>query len=133
MSKTVPSVALCGARRPGWERGPAIGINRIPCVLPDGHDGDHSNALDQTWPAHPGVPELLLGLADRLDTTHPTKAVSERLVLAQTLVIAEELHGPTPDAEDAERAILDLLPKVTGQTRGEYATQLRLTVVGVAL
>lgn len=77
--------------------------------------------------------DLLIGLADKLDAKHPTKAVSERLVLAQALVIAEELHGPTEAAEDAERAILNLLPAVTGQTRGEYSTQLRLVAVGVAL
>ncbi|MFI1937725.1 hypothetical protein ACH44C_11065 [Streptomyces purpureus] len=76
---------------------------------------------------------LLLGLADKLDAKHPTKAVSERLVLAQVLVIAEELHGPTEAAEAAEREILALLPAVTGQTCGEYSTQLRLVAVGVAL
>lgn len=77
--------------------------------------------------------ELLVGLADKLDAKHPTKAVSENLVLAQAFVIAEELHGPTPEAEDAEHAILALLPAVTGQTRGEYSTQLRLVAVGVSL
>lgn len=77
--------------------------------------------------------ELLLGVADKLDAKHPTKAVSERLVLAQALVVAEELHGPTPAAKAAEEAALTLLPPVAGQTRGEYATQLRLVAAGVAL
>ena len=79
------------------------------------------------------VSELLLGLADKLDAKHPAKAVTQPLVLAQALVIAEQLHGPTEAAEEAERAILALLPAVTGQTRGEYSTQLRLVAVGVSL
>ncbi|MGW3392779.1 hypothetical protein [Streptomyces hydrogenans] len=81
----------------------------------------------------PGLPELLLGIADKLDRKHPTKPVTQPLVLAQALVVAEELHGPTEAAEDAERAILPLLPAVTGQTRGEYSTQLRLAAVGAVL
>ncbi|MFD5105700.1 hypothetical protein [Streptomyces cinereoruber] len=76
---------------------------------------------------------LLLGLADRLDTIRPTAAVTERLVLAQALVIAERLHGSTEAAEDAERDILALLPAVTGQTRGQYAEELRNAARGVAL
>lgn len=79
------------------------------------------------------LPELLLGLADKLDAKHPHKAVTQALVLAQALVVAEAIFGPTEAAEEAERAVLDLLPAVTGQTRGEYSTQLRLVVVGVSL
>lgn len=41
--------ATCGARKPGWEHGPAIGRHRIPCVLPAGHDGKHQDALAQAW------------------------------------------------------------------------------------
>ncbi|MFI8425123.1 hypothetical protein [Streptomyces sp. NPDC085460] len=77
--------------------------------------------------------ELLLGIADKLDAKHPTKPVTQALVLAQALVAAEEVHGPTETAETAERAILPLLPAVTGQTRGEYAVQLRLAAQGVTL
>ncbi|MGW3374068.1 hypothetical protein [Streptomyces hydrogenans] len=77
--------------------------------------------------------ELLLGIADKLDAKHPTKPVTQPLVLAQALVVAEELHGPTKAAEDAERGVLPLLPVVTGQTRGEYAVQLRLAAQGVSL
>lgn len=42
---------LCGARRPGWER-PGPGRHRLPCVR-EGHegDGDHRNAIGETWPA----------------------------------------------------------------------------------
>ncbi|MGW5215136.1 hypothetical protein ACWEQO_29090 [Streptomyces sp. NPDC004051] len=50
MHNNVPSAALCGARRPGWEHGPAIGIHRIPCVLERGHVGEHANAFGQAWP-----------------------------------------------------------------------------------
>ncbi|SOE30206.1 hypothetical protein SAMN05442782_7098 [Streptomyces sp. OK228] len=42
--------AACGARRPGWEYGPAIGIHRIPCVLPvHGPDVPHRNAFGLAW------------------------------------------------------------------------------------
>lgn len=41
---------VCGARRPGWEHGPAIGIHRIPCVLPaHGPDVMHRNAFGLGW------------------------------------------------------------------------------------
>ncbi|MCX5203898.1 hypothetical protein OG897_20875 [Streptomyces sp. NBC_00237] len=46
---TAATADQCGARRPGWEHGPAIGINRIPCVLPKHDQGDHANAYAQTW------------------------------------------------------------------------------------
>lgn len=42
---------LCGARRPGWDQGPAIGRHRIPCVRAShDDDGDHRNGLGETWP-----------------------------------------------------------------------------------
>lgn len=43
-------VEPCGARRPGWER-PGPGRHRLPCVR-EGHegDGDHRNAIGETWP-----------------------------------------------------------------------------------
>ncbi|MFJ4867792.1 hypothetical protein [Streptomyces sp. NPDC088757] len=125
MSKTVPPTALCGARRPGWETGPAIGINRIPCVQDAGHDGDHVNAFGQSWPHTPKLATALLTLADKLATLRPSAAITERLVLAQALVIAVQLLGPGDAAEDAERDLLALLPAVTGQTRGQYAEELR--------
>ncbi|WP_329315410.1 hypothetical protein [Streptomyces sp. NBC_01262] len=61
MIKTVPAIetstdemqaSLCGARRPGWEYGPAIGRHRLPCVREshEGELGDHVNALGETWP-----------------------------------------------------------------------------------
>ncbi|WP_406470132.1 hypothetical protein OH738_29390 [Streptomyces hirsutus] len=43
-----PSMPLCGARRPGWER-PGPGRHRLPCILPAGHTGTHRDALRQTW------------------------------------------------------------------------------------
>ncbi|MFC8265405.1 hypothetical protein ACFUIZ_06740 [Streptomyces cinereoruber] len=91
--------------------------------------------MDHPMPsATPGktLRALLGGLADRLDTIRPTAAVTERLVLAQALVIAEQLHGSTEAAEDAERDLLTLLPAVTGQTRGQYAKELRDAARGVA-
>lgn len=41
--------AECGARKPGWENGPAIGANRIPCVRAAGHNGPHRDGLGQCW------------------------------------------------------------------------------------
>ena len=46
-----PTAPLCGARRPGWDQGPAVGRHRIPCVLPAGHTGEHRDALRGTWAA----------------------------------------------------------------------------------
>lgn len=42
----------CGARRPGWEHGPAWGRKRLPCILEDGHGGQHANAFGDTWGDH---------------------------------------------------------------------------------
>ena len=39
----------CGARRPGWSNGPAIGRRRLPCTREVGHEGEHANALRDTW------------------------------------------------------------------------------------
>lgn len=47
---TAPVIEQCGARRPGWESGPPIGIHRIPCVRDADHDGNHRNAWMQEWP-----------------------------------------------------------------------------------
>lgn len=45
--------APCGRRRPLWER-PGVGLRRLPCVRPDGHDGDHADAVGGTWPGESG-------------------------------------------------------------------------------
>ena len=50
MQNETSNDTTCGARRPGWENGPAIGIHRIPCVLSPDHQGDHANAFGQQWP-----------------------------------------------------------------------------------
>ncbi|MFD7443897.1 hypothetical protein [Streptomyces sp. NPDC059909] len=132
MSKTVPPAQLCGARRPGWENGPAIGINRIPCILAAGHDDDHRNAFGQTWPAAAPLAAALLQLADKLDRRRPRAVMSEALRRAQALVLAEELHGPTPAAEAAEEELLATLPSVRErQTRSQYAAILRQIAQGV--
>ncbi|MGW9460060.1 hypothetical protein ACWG5N_29340 [Streptomyces globisporus] len=76
MSATVPTQTkpVCGARRPGWDQGPAVGINRIPCVLADGHEGEHRNAFHQTWadaPTAPTYEEIANLVADRITTDMP--------------------------------------------------------------
>ncbi|WP_128977270.1 hypothetical protein [Streptomyces roseicoloratus] len=75
----------------------------------------------------PNVHSLLGKLADRIEAKHPTKAIDERLVLAQALVVAEHTYGPTEAADAAERALIDALPPVRpDDTRAEYATRCRL-------
>ena len=76
---------------------------------------------------------LLLGqLADKLDSYRPTAAMREETRLAQALVFAERLHGPTEAAYAAEQNLLAAVPPVRpGQTRGEYAALLRLIAQGV--
>lgn len=71
-----PDAALCGARRPGWEDGPAVGRHRLPCTLPAGHaPEDHRDALGQTWPAAPfadSKPDMPWGNAPIAPTYGPT-------------------------------------------------------------
>jgi hypothetical protein len=76
--------------------------------------------------------ELLLGLADRIDQRRTNAAMTEALCLAQALVVAERLYGPTEAAEAAEQELLTLLPPIRqGTARGEYAALLRLLAQGV--
>ncbi|MFE7947389.1 hypothetical protein [Streptomyces sp. NPDC057426] len=76
--------------------------------------------------------ELLVELADDLDRLHPGAAMSDGIRLARPLVLAEQRHGPTEAAYDAEQDLLAALPRVRpGQTRGEYAALLRLIAQGV--
>ncbi|MEU8855729.1 hypothetical protein AB0D73_22695 [Streptomyces sp. NPDC048215] len=76
---------------------------------------------------------LLLGqLADKLDSYRPTAIMREETRLAQALVFAEQLHGPTEAAYAAEQNLLAAAPPVRpGQERGEYAALLRLIAQGV--
>ncbi|MFE3073139.1 hypothetical protein [Streptomyces sp. NPDC059247] len=121
MSTTVLS-ALCGARRPGWEQGPAIGINRIPCILPAGHEGEHGNAFGQTWPATAPLTTALLLLADCLHGP-PTGCGHDRGTAPRP---GPRHRRPAAPGRRAERELLALLPTGTGQIRGEYAALLRI-------
>ncbi|MFE5852548.1 hypothetical protein ACFQ61_04915 [Streptomyces sp. NPDC056500] len=77
---------------------------------------------------------LLGRLADKLDAYRPTAVMLPETRLAQALVFAEQLHGPTERAFAAEENLLAAAPPVRdGQTRGEYASLLRLIAQGVAL
>ncbi|MFE6619536.1 hypothetical protein [Streptomyces sp. NPDC057740] len=51
-TSTSTSTALCGARRPGWQR-PGHARHRLPCVLGQGHDGDHRDAFGRAWLQQP--------------------------------------------------------------------------------
>ncbi|MFI6138033.1 hypothetical protein ACIBCC_07595 [Streptomyces griseus] len=77
---------------------------------------------------------LLLGqFADTLDQQRPDAEMREEIRLARALVFAEQLHGPTEAAFDAEQDLLAAAPRVRhGQTRGEYAALLRLVARGVS-
>ncbi|MGW1121087.1 hypothetical protein ACWD5B_28920 [Streptomyces tanashiensis] len=79
----------------------------------------------------PNVHTLLTTLADRLVAKHATKAVTERLVLAQCLVVADTTYGHGAAAEAAETALVATLPPILpGDTRDTYATRLRLIATG---
>ncbi|MEU5519544.1 hypothetical protein ABZ759_02265 [Streptomyces sp. NPDC047860] len=39
----------CGIRKPGWEYEQAFTADHIQCVRDNGHEGDHVNALGDTW------------------------------------------------------------------------------------
>ncbi|WP_228995083.1 hypothetical protein [Streptomyces sp. DH8] len=77
---------------------------------------------------------FLLGqLADKLDGFRPTAIMREETRLAQALVFAEHLHGPTEAAFAAEQDLLAATPRVRpDQTRGKYAALLRLIAQGVS-
>jgi hypothetical protein len=80
----------------------------------------------------PDTVQLLGMLADKVATTRPTAVMREETRLAQALVMAERLHGPTEAAFAAEQLLLAAAPPVReGQTRGEYAALLRLIANGV--
>nr|WTB31094.1 hypothetical protein OG781_17835 [Streptomyces sp. NBC_00830] len=77
-----PSAApsACGARRPGWDQGPAIGSHRIPCTLPAGHEGEHRDGLGNTWA--PGSVEdrnitQLLGIPAQPTATQAADAIEQ--------------------------------------------------------
>jgi hypothetical protein len=86
-----------------------------------------------TTPALSADTITLLGmLADKISARRPTAAMREETRLAQALVMAEQLHGPTEAAFAAEQDLLAAAPRVRdGQTRGEYAALLRLVANGV--
>lgn len=71
---------------------------------------------------------LLLGrFADLLDAQRPKAQMRDEIRLARALVLAEQLHGPTEQAFDAEQDFLAAAPRVRdGQTRSQYAALLRL-------
>lgn len=76
---------------------------------------------------------LLAQLADTLDRVRPGSEMTEGIRLARPLALAEQLHGPGPVADDTERELLAAMPRVRkGETRGEYATRLRLIAREVA-
>lgn len=76
---------------------------------------------------------LLGRLADTLDTRRPDAPMLEPIRLARALVLAEQLHGPSEAAFDAEQDLLAAAPPVRpGTTRGEYAALLRLIAQGVS-
>lgn len=80
----------------------------------------------------PDTVQLLGMLADKLGGHRPDDVMREETRLAQALVMAEQLHGPTEAAFDAEQLLLAAAPPVRpGQTRGEYAALLRLLANGV--
>ncbi|MFI6105819.1 hypothetical protein [Streptomyces sp. NPDC051310] len=75
---------------------------------------------------------MLDRLASKLDSYRPEAVMSEATRLAQALVLAEQLHGPTEAAFAAEQDFLAVAPSVRDeQTRGEYAALLRLIARGV--
>lgn len=81
----------------------------------------------------PDTITLLSRFADTLQTQRPAAPMREAIRLARALVLAEQLHGPTEAAFNAEQDLLAAAPVVRdGQTRGEYAALLRLVARGVS-
>lgn len=72
------------------------------------------------------VRTILAAIADRLTAVRPAGAMTEECRLARGLAHTVELLGYGDDAEQAERRVMALLPRVSRSiTRGEYALLLR--------
>lgn len=69
--------ATCSARRPGWTTGPAIGTNRLPCVLDPDHTDDHRNAFGQTWPDYAAEKAAALAVIAAEESRHAAELVTE--------------------------------------------------------
>ncbi|MFE2555997.1 hypothetical protein ACFXGT_08165 [Streptomyces sp. NPDC059352] len=79
------------------------------------------------------TPLLLLNLADRIDQ-FPHAAMTQKLVEAQALNVAEAMYGPGAYSEQIEHHLLTQVPPIRpGDTRGEYAARLRLMATGAAV
>ncbi len=89
--------------------------------------------MNATPPSLSGETITLLGqLADKLSAHRPNDRMLESTRLAQALVYAERMHGPTEAAFDAEQQLLAATPRIDRDiTRGEYAALLRLIANGV--
>ncbi|MEV7309458.1 hypothetical protein AB0N67_24805 [Streptomyces microflavus] len=87
-----PPATECGARRPGWDQGPAVGSHRIPCTLPTGHDGGHRDGLGNEWtPTVESTPAELYALWQGM-TIGETAATPLPKLLALLGVTVEEVE-----------------------------------------
>ncbi|MFD5425230.1 hypothetical protein [Streptomyces sp. NPDC127084] len=76
--------------------------------------------------------QLLGKVADRLGGSQPEAPMHAASRLYEALLCSQEKHGLTDAAFAAEQLLLAAAPQVRpGQTRGEYATLLRLVAEGV--
>lgn len=120
----------CGARRPGWDQGPAIGSHRIPCTLTAGHDGAHRDGLSNEWtPAAPvdvwrsmtigtmataPIHELMTTLGVRLVEVDPGELAADGIVgyFSGRVGDAEiQIERDLPQA-DRESVVRDLLARI---------------------
>lgn len=77
------------------------------------------------------APTILVSIADRLSTVRPGGAMTEESRLARALTHTVDLLGYGTDAEQAERRVIALMPRITRSiTRGEYALILRKIAAG---
>lgn len=95
---------------------------------------DHSTGTPACVPqpiADDSVQTILVSIADRLTTVRPGGAMTEEIRLARALTHTTNLLGYGTDAEQAERRVMALLPRITRPiTRGEYALILRKIAAG---
>ncbi|MFG2837047.1 hypothetical protein ACGFYE_18830 [Streptomyces zaomyceticus] len=77
---------------------------------------------------------LQLALADRIVRKHPSAVVTPELLLAQALVVTDDMYGTSAYAEQVERDLANSLPPILpDDTRDAYAQRLRLVAEGAVL
>ncbi len=84
--------APCAGRRLGGGR-PRPGRHRLPCIRPAGHEDDHGDTLNATWPPD-GMPESEAAPAPRPVRVHPPVGVTAWDAVRDRVGVVTGCAGP---------------------------------------